>query len=276
MANVFEFFDYRKFLRAAYEERKRTNPHFSHRYIARKVGCDSGYFAKIIQEQRHISLAMAEGFAACFGLGAREAEYFKCLIQFEKARTQADKKQIFDRLISFQNSQAKVLSRTQYEVFDKWYYLAVREALDCFPFKGDCEELGRRIDPPLTAAQVRKSLAVLERVGLIARRGRGYERTEPIWRTEKAVASVCVEAFQQAMLDLARQAYDRAPKAHRDLSTLTLSISREDYLAMVRELEALRSRFLERARASRNSDRVYQCSILLFPLTRIESDEAAP
>lgn len=49
MVDIFCYTDYRKFLFDFYEAKKRSTPHFSHRYVAQKVGfSSSGFFSKII------------------------------------------------------------------------------------------------------------------------------------------------------------------------------------------------------------------------------------
>lgn len=276
MKRLFEYFDYRAYLKDYYEEKKKANRNFSHRYIASKVGFDSGYFTKIIQGTRHISVPMAEKFAAFLHLNFKEAEYFKTLVLFGKAETHSEKKALVEKLLTFQNSKVQTIAVSQYQVFDTWYYLAVREALDCFEFKGDYEELARRIDPPITEAQARKAVQILEKVGFIKKSGKGFVKTEPLLRTEKNLATIGVEKFQQTMLELNKEAFDRIPNRNRDFSTLTLSVGEDEFRSIVRDLANLRSRFLEMANSCTKPERVLQCNFMVFPLTRLDPKEEKP
>jgi uncharacterized protein (TIGR02147 family) len=274
MPDIFQYIDYQKFLKDVYEDRKKNNPHFSHRYIARKIGFDSGYFTKIIQSERHISLKLTEKFASFLHLAPQEAEYFKTLVLFSKAKTQSRKALLYEKLLGFTRSRASTLSATQYRVFDKWYYLAVREMLACFAFSGDFTGLGRKIQPPISPAKARKAVAVLEELGLIRKNASGtYVRVEPVWTTNREIESVTVDKLQIEMLNRAREAYDRFPRSARNMSTLTLSVSENEYSRMVEELASLRSRFLGMARACQNPDRVYQLSLALFPLSKTGKKE---
>lgn len=274
MTDVFGYIDYRKFLRDFYRKKKRENPHFSHRYIAGKLGFDSGYFAKIIQTERHISLRLAQRFADFLQLNASESDYFLTLVLFAKSKTQTEKARHFEKLLSFKQSEAAVLSAKQYALFDKWYYLAIREAIACFKFSGDYGDLGRRIQPPITPGKARKAVATLERIGLIKKNDRGiYDRIEPVWTTNRDAESVLLNNLQIAMLDLAKEAYDRCPRESRDMSTLTLSVSAKEFLRMKQDLANLRRRFLEMARNCHDPDRVYHLSLSLFPLSKTASKE---
>jgi len=278
MVDIFHYVDYRKFLKDFYEERKKFNPHFSHRYIAQKLGFDSGYFAKIIQTERHISLKLVKRFTGFLQLAPREADYFEALVLFAKAKTQSEKARHYEKLIGFTRSQASTLSATQYRLFDKWYYLAVREMIACFAFDGDFEDLARRIQPSISAAEAKKAVAVLEELGLIRKNyseiSSGiYERVEPVWTTNREIESVTVNKLQMEMLDLAKEAYDRFPRQSRNMSTLTLSVSEDEYLRMMQDLSTMRTRFLEMARSCKDPDRVYQLSLALFPLSKTGKKE---
>ena len=274
MINIYDYLDYREFLRDYYIEKKKNNPHFSHRYIAQKLGFDSGYFAKITQTQRHISIALAEKFAAFFKLGSRESEYFRTLVHFCKAETHSEKREFFEKLISFKRSEARVLNEKQYRLFEKWYYVAVRELIACFDCKGDYEELGKRLIPPISEAKARKAVKVLKELGLIKKvRGGGYERVDPVWRTNTDIASVAVDTMQQDMLELAKESYDRFPRTERNMSTLTLSISKTEYEQIVKDLERLREKLLDAAKNCETPDRVYQCNFSVFPLSKAGGEE---
>jgi uncharacterized protein (TIGR02147 family) len=276
MVNVFDYLDYRKFLRDYYSEQKKLKPHFSHRYIAGKLGFDSGYFSKIIQTERHISISLAQKFAEFCQLSDKESEYFRSLVIFAKAGSHSEKEREFQKLLSFKNSKATVISEKQYKIFDKWYYLAIRELIACCKFTGDFVDLGRRVQPPISAAKAKKTVAELVSLGFIRQNGGGvYERVEPVWKTDHEVESVVVQRLQKEMNLLANEAYDRYTRKVSNMSTLTLSVSEKEYQRMVEELANLRTRFLEMARNCQHPDRVYQCNFSLFPLSKTTNGELA-
>lgn len=268
MITIFTYLDYRKFLKDLQEEKKHENVSFSFRHLAREIGVDSGYITKIFAGQRHISLPLTKKMADFFRLDKRQTKYLSLLVQFAKAKTQTEKSRFYEQLLTFKTSQAAVLTEKQYGLFDNWYNLAVREMIACFPFKGDFADLGKRISPPISGAKARKSVALLERLGLIGKNSDGvYGRIEPVWTTDRDIESIAVNKLQMATLNLAKEAYDRFPRSVRDMSTLTLSISSEEYRTMVDDLAALRMKFLAMARNCKNPDRVYHLDLALFPLS---------
>ena len=55
MKSVFDYLDYRTFLKDYYDEQKERHFYFSYRYFGSKTGIDPSYLLKIILKARHLS-----------------------------------------------------------------------------------------------------------------------------------------------------------------------------------------------------------------------------
>jgi uncharacterized protein (TIGR02147 family) len=270
MKSLFDYTDYREYLKDFYESRKKDDPHFSHRYIAAKVGFDSGYFTKIIQGKRNISYKMISKFAQFLNLKIKETEYFESLVLFNQAKSFSEKKRHLEKIMSFKKTDAAILGRHQYELFDKWYYLAIREILAFYPFFGNYGELAHMTVPEIRPKEAKKAIAVLEKAGLIRKGASGvYERVEPVWTTGSDVRSIALVNLHRSMADLGKDAFDRFERENRSMSTLTVSVSEQEYKAFVEEIDAVRQKILAMARSCAKPDRVYQCNFNVFPLSKL-------
>lgn len=270
MVSIFDYLDYRKFLKDYYWERKKADPRFSHRYIARVLEFDSGYFAKIIKGERHISLRFVPKFIKLCKLSQKEADYFEALVLFCKAKTHDEKSRHFENLMSFKVSDKSILTAEQYKLFENWYYLAIREILAFYKFSGDYTELARIVVPTIKPSEAKKAIKTLKKLKLIRKNDNGvYERVAPVWSTGEEVKSVALVNLHKAMMDLAKESFDRFKGNERDMSTLTLSISEEEYKLISRELSRLREKLLDAASKCRNPDRVYQCNFSAFPVSKV-------
>jgi uncharacterized protein (TIGR02147 family) len=277
MVDIFQYTDYRKFLLDFYEAEKTRNPHFSHRYVAQKVGfTSSGFFSKIIQGKTNISNELALQFVDFLKLKKVEAEYFTLLVFFNQAKSHAEKKRWFEKIVAFSKSKVKVVEVSQYEFFDKWYYVALRELFSFYKFKGDYDELAKTIDPPISPAQAKKGVLLLEKLNLIKKDDNGYYvQTDTLLSTGYDVRSVAINNFQLATLDLAKESIDRFPKEQRDISTLTLSFSNELYSTIHEKLKAFRREVLELVKNDpKAADKVYQVNFQIFPLSRNPQENA--
>lgn len=274
--DIYEHSDYRQVLKTLYEERKRKDAKFSYRFIALHAGFKSaGFFTQILQGTTNISMNTALSLAGVFKLKPSEIEYFENLVQFNQAKTQSDKQHYFRKIISLKKGKSKTLDERQFELFTKWYYLAVRELLGIRTFKGDYKRLAESLVPAITVAEAREAVKVLEKLGLVRMAPSGaYERLDDVLTTGDYWKSVAITQFQIDTLELARGSYDRVAPELRNHSTLTLSISQGEYGWIKEELGNLRKRILEMARGSMNPDRVYQINVNVFPLSTI--DQADP
>jgi uncharacterized protein (TIGR02147 family) len=276
MVNIFDYLDYRKFLKDYYQERKKEDSRFSHRFIANKLHFDSGYFSKIIKGERHISLRLVPKFITLLKLGKKEEEFFETLVRFCKAKTHDEKNRHFENLMSFKKTEKNILSAEQYKLFDNWYYLAIREIIAFYPFKGDYKELAKIVQPPIKPSEAKKAIKTLEKLKLIRKKEDAtYERIVQVWSTGEEVKSVALVNMQQAMMGLAKDAFDRYSRNNRDMSTLTLSISEDEYLMISRELSRLREKLLDAAQKCSNPDRVYQCNFAVFPVSKVFRGEGS-
>ncbi len=270
MVNIFDYLDYRKFLKDYYQERKKIDSRFSHRFIANKLHFDSGYFSKIIKGERHISLRLVPKFITLLKLGKKEGEFFETMVLFCKAKAHDEKNRHFENLMSFKKTEKNILSAEQYKLFDNWYYPAIREIIAFYPFKGDYKELAKIVQPPIKPSEAKKAIKTLEKLKLIRKKDDGtYKRIVQVWSTGEEVKSVALVNMQQAMMDLAKDAFDRYSRNNRDMSTLTLSISEDEYMMISRELSRLREKLLDAAQKCSNPDRVYQCNFAVFPVSKV-------
>jgi uncharacterized protein (TIGR02147 family) len=270
MMDIFLYTDFRKYLYDFYEAEKKRNPHFSHRYIAQKVGfSSSGFFSKIIQGKTNISNELALRFADFLKLKKNEADYFGLLVLFNQAKSHADKKRWFEKIVAFSKSKVKIVEVSQYKFFEKWYYVAIRELMAFFAFKGDYKQLAKMMDPPISPSQAKKAIRLLEHLDLIKKDENGvYSLSDVLISTGYDAKTVAINNFQLATLDLAKESIDRFRKEERDISTLTLSFSRELYETIHERLKGFRREILELVKNDPGRvDRVYQVNFQIFPLS---------
>ena len=179
MKSVFEYLDYRTFLKDFYEEQKVRHGYFSYRYFGNKVGIDPSYLLKVMLKSRHLSEKTVSAVCEFCSLAENEAEYFHTLVHFAKARSQRESKLLFEKLLSIRYVKSRQLLEQQYEYFRTWYHPVVRSVLEYVDFKGDYALLGKQLFPPISAKKARESVKLLEKLNLVHRDADGrYRLTE--------------------------------------------------------------------------------------------------
>lgn len=276
MVNVFSYTDFRTYLRDFHEQAKRENPHFSYRYIARKVGFRSpGYFTQLLQGKVNLSQTLLHRFVPLLKLNRREAEYFELMVHFCQAKTQEEKQRLFERMGAYKELAAHIISPDQYELYDKWYYAAVRDILCFYPFRGDYRELAQLVEPAISTREARNAIELLRRLGLIERTPDGrYVQTDAVVRARARGYDVALARFAMVMMDRARDAIDRLPREERSISWVGFAVSERTYERMREEIVAFRSRMLRLAEQDPDPRRAYHLNLQLFPVSKPYPREA--
>lgn len=268
MVSVFDYIDYRFFLKDRVEEMRQSASILSYRYVGRKVGMDPSQVVKIVQGQLHLTEAKIGAFAQFCGLKGKEAEYFRLLVLFNRARSSEESRSYFEQMVNLSGVPSLELKRDQYLFFAKWYNCAVWCALASFDCRNNYKELGAYLAPPIPASEAKEAVSLLDRLGLIKRNEHGFwKSTDQNLTTGKDWNSVAIRAYQQEMIRLGGEALERFPKEERDISSLTLGIS-PDMLDEVRTLtEDFRRTLAKLSNQCPATDRVYQLNVQLFPIT---------
>lgn len=272
MESVFEYTDFRKLLRDYYTAKKNEDKKYTYRYIAEKVGFKSaGHFTQIITGKINISYNLIERFALDMKLKKREKEYFQNMVLYNQAKYHGDKKRYFKKIASFKESPITFLNKRQYEFYDKWYYSAIREALDFIKCDGsNCSKLAKILNPGITIKEAKNALILLETLGIIKKDSDGfYIKTDQVISTGYIAKNVSLNNYVLNSMKLAAEAVDRFPKEKRNLSWMTLSLSEESFGAIQEELRAFRKKALAIALNDKQVDRVCQFNFQIFPMTKL-------
>jgi uncharacterized protein (TIGR02147 family) len=275
MKPIFNYLEYRDFLKDHYEFNKQKYPFFSFRYIALKTGLDASFYVKVLQKQMHISRKAIDPICHFLGFGKKESDYFKLLVNFNRAKQGEKSREYFEKLLELREPRTQKLDRQAYEYFSSWYHVAIREFLNGHPFSGDYKELAEKLDPAITVAQARKAIALLEKLSLIKKNDQGtYVLTDQFVSTGESWNSLAIENFQRQAIRLAGESIARIPKKNRETSTVTVSISSKCFDAMKERLREVRKELLEMARLDDKPEGVFQVNFQVFPLTKLESGDA--
>lgn len=272
LPNVFDYIDFRQYLRELFAALRRRDPRFSYRGFARLAGSSSPNFLQLILARKMAPNAeQLKSLAASVGLDGRNLKYLKQLVAFDAARTLEEKDRTLRAALRLASEDcARVLSEEQYDYYACWYHSAVRAALGFYRMKAgeeDYAELGAMLRPPITAPRVEEAVTLLKQLGLIKVDADGcYVQSEPSVTTGDEVRAIQVMQFQGETMRLAIQALERCPPDKRDISTLTLNISEAGYREIRERIRAFRKEIMAVAERDTGDDRVYQCNLQLFPL----------
>jgi uncharacterized protein (TIGR02147 family) len=269
MQEIFKYINYRKYLADYYQEKKRSTRHFSYRYFAARAGVKSPvFFKQVIDGERNLTKVMIDKFITALGLNKKESVFFKNLVLFNQAKSASEKQECYSVLLSMmQYVQEHQISGDQYAYFEKWYNSALRELVCLYDFQDDFERIAKTVRPQITATEVKKSIRLLLRLKLIVRQKDGtYRQQDAAIISSNEMVTLSRRSFNSEMLLLARDANETASRVDRNFSGITMGISKECYEVLLTEMAAFRERVKTIVNQDKNSSRVYQLGLHLFPL----------
>ena len=267
--DLYNYINYRSFLKDAYFHRKSRDKSFTHAWISKQAGLKStGFFSWVLNGKRNITPALAQKFAGLFDLNKTETEFFLLLVQYDQAKTSDVKNELFLKIVKHKKSKISLAGLDQHAYFKNWYHAAIREVIAIRPFHGNYKQLAKSLIPRITPAEARGSVQLLSRLGLVSKTKSGaYQFNENTITTGDDWRSMAIQNFQHAMGQLGAEAVRRIQKKERDISTLTLSGSDELFQAYKEKLKDLRREFLQMAKRDNHPEKVFQINLQLFPLT---------
>lgn len=276
MNSVFDYRDYRDFLKERIALLKKERRGFTYRFIAAELGLNSaGHVSQMINGTTAITPEMLKKFMDIFQIKGKERDYFTLLVQYHQTGPMNEKRELLRKIASKSGKRGVKVSRDQYEFYQKWYYAAIRDILDLQPFTGDYKELAQMVEPAITPQEARKSIQILERLGMIIREDNGaYKATSQIVEADFAQdARVVLSGYAEEMTHRAVHALNRMEPDERSISWASFSTSKDGFQLIRDEIRLFRERIMEIVEQDHDASRVYHMNIHCFPLSKDLNEE---
>jgi uncharacterized protein (TIGR02147 family) len=276
MKSIYEYLDYRLYLRDYYEDQKRTDPGFSYRIWAERAGFKArDFILRVMRRESRLSGESADALAKAMKLSSAESRYFKEMVRYNQAKTFMEQELCYSRLrrqhLRFKSRSAgRVLTYDYFEFYSEWYHAAIRSLINSYGFDGDYEWLARSVYPAISTSKARKSVALLEKLGLIQRDASGaYHITDADITTGDEVRSSALRRFYGTGMKLMANALDKLSMDRRNISGMTVGISESTYHKIIEKIKTFRQEIAFLAKEEKTPDRVYQVNFHVFPLSTV-------
>lgn len=277
MESIFAYTNYRAFLADYYKHHKALNPLFSYQMLSDKAGFSNrGFLHNVITGSKNLSKSAAVKLAQAIKLKPVEADYFENLVSFNQAKNHRERNYFFEKINAIKcnlqgSATMRELRKDQYEFYAAWYISVIRSLIDMYGFKDDYRKLAKDVFPNIKPKEAKKAVRILENLGMIKKRKDGaYMVMDKIITAGREIIQLGLQNFHLQTLDLAKKALQELPKDKRNISGLTLGISKKTYDAMCREIEAFQARLLAMAEADSDAANVYQLNFHFFPVSNIK------
>ena len=267
MKPIFEYTDYREWIRDAFDDFKQRKTVISWRYMAMKLGADPGNLLRVSQGKIHLTLSLVKPMAEFFELDEKETAYWTELVCFGRAKTDAEALNHYEKMQILKGIPLKLLAKKELEFYRHWYYNAIRSIIGICKFKDDYEGLAESCTPAITVDEAKSAVKLLYDLNMISKDREGFWKVNDTfvstggnWRSE------AVRTFQKETIRLAGESLERHNPPLRDISTVTMTFNMDD-IALIREkIKEFRSELLRLSQEGDGDDTVFQLNVQLFPI----------
>ncbi len=267
---VFDYLDYRAFLRDHYVAKKATRG-LSFRGFSKRAGLGSPNYLKLVMDgQRNLTAAMASRFAKAAGLEADAARYFCELVLFNQTKSVTERNQSYAKIAGFRRyREARPLELAHAAYHSTWYLPAIRELSARHDFREDPHWIAGMLRPTIAPADAAHALHTLLELGLLRREPSGkIVQAEPLVSTGPEVQSLNVANYHRTMMQRAADAIETVAPEERDISSLTLCLGPDGTRRLKERIQRFRRELLELSTIEQDPRQVVQVNFQLFPLSR--------
>jgi uncharacterized protein (TIGR02147 family) len=267
-SRIFDYLDYREFMRGRYRELHSLHRSFSYQYIGRRIGLDSGTFSRVLNGERNLDPEKIPKLARVLGLDETEREYFECLTLFGQAKSSTEKNHFLEKLIQLRIVKPKALDERQYEFYREWYHLALWTLLNFYPFRGDVKRLGKMLRPPIRPVEAKKSLELLRDIGLVEEKDGKWCVTDRLLTSGDMSQPLVLNNLHGAMGRLALRSLRAIPAEERDFPGTMLTLSPKGFGKVKARLKRCREDVMEIARREEDPNCAFRLNLQFFPLSQ--------
>lgn len=269
--SVYEFQDYRIYLRAMFDYLQENTRNFSFRSLSKRAGVSApGYFKAIADGKRNLSEETIPKFAKALGMKPKEGDFFRSLVLFNQATDLDERSKYFEKLVkdrSFQKHHP--IHRDQYDYYSNWYYPVIREMVISKNFRNDPKWIAQKLGNDIQEIDVVRALNTLDRLGFVEDREGQLIQSSSTVTTGPNIASVNVVKFHREMMRKASEALAEYDSDEREIRSITFSCQSDQFERIRAKIDEFRKEILSEFGEGVPADnQIFQLNIQLFPLTK--------
>lgn len=277
---VTDYLEPQPYLLAIYQKAKLKIPSYSYLKFAEDLGfAQTNVMRLVIANERALTPKAGRRIGKALGLKGAHYKYWVKLVTYSYERVPNLRENLLKELVSLKSvAKPKELSPKEAAYFEHWYNPVIREMTGLPDFRGDPVWIQERLSFPLRLDEIRKSLDILENLGLIRfdKASNQYVKTDNV-QTGNDIDSMALVLFHQSMIDVGKESITRVEENLREIQSVTISIPtsaveqiKAKIALLVQEVLAAESNVAASLDPSKSNE-VFQLNVQLFPFTNKKS-----
>lgn len=241
--NLFQYSDYRDFLRDRLGQRRQLDARYSLRRFALDIGLSPSRLSEVLNGGKGLSATSGAKISQALGLSGDEAAMFRLLIASQNNKSIEKRAQAQAAIIGLRSEKATLkIDSDRYHLIADWYHFPLIELIAIS--KGSIDEgtYARKLGVP--RMEISTALRRLIHLGLIEKRGGKYAVCTRNTKTSHgAVESAAIVKVQTQLLDKAKWALATHTSEEREFGALILAFDSKRMAQAKKRIREFRRRF---------------------------------
>ncbi len=278
MISVFNYQQYREFLKDYYEKEKSQKAGFTYARFSAKAGVKSPNYLKLVMDgNKNLTPANIIRFSKAIPLSEQESDYFEALVHFNQAKNSLEREYYQDRMRRFKmrskgnESKERTLEEYEFESISNWLHHAVLVMTNLQGFRENPIWIKNRLFDLATESEIASTLERLIELKLLSRNKDGrLIQTHRQVTTQPELRRLSARIFYEGLLARAIQALKVSDSDKREYSTYFVGISSHQLPELKKRVREFMKSLNEFALANAKPHQVYAFTFAGFPLTNNE------
>jgi uncharacterized protein (TIGR02147 family) len=278
MISVFNYNQYRDYLRDYYLDQKLRKTGLTYSRFSEAAGVKSpNYLKVVIDGKKNLTSENIIRFSKALEIRAHESDYFEALVHFNQAKKPMERDFFEERLhrakkkFSGHKPDERLLGEYEFDAVSDWKYHALMVLTNVRGFEERLAWIRARFFNLVTEHELASMLEKLHPMGLIARDESGrLTQTHRQVQTKPSVTRAAARLFYDGIFKRASLAMKLTEPEEREFKNYIVGLSPQQIPELKRKVRKFMDELNEWALENTKPQQIYSFSFAAFPLTTAE------
>lgn len=269
---IFDYTDYRLFLKDFIARKKNKSESFSLRGLAKRAGINSPNYLQRVISGKSVGPRITDKLVKMTGLKGLEEKYFRLLVEFSETRSSDKKGDILSRLRQMSHKvHGKLSTVCENDIRRDWYLVVIWE-MAAIP--GVCLRpniISQALRRKITSSQAEEALNFLVEKGYLIPGDEpdSYKQSSILLNSTDEINDLFLKKNHKAFIEMSLEHLDQ-PLSNREFQGLTISVNPESFGILKTEIKKFVHETSERFSLLGDGSGVARLNIQLFPVSKID------
>lgn len=262
-----EFLDYKAYLLAVFNCVKNEVGKYRYSDFGRDLGLtDTNVVNHILKGRRPLTNKASQKVAKNLGLKNKERRYFLAMVEYVNAKNQDERDRLFQKLyVIRREALPRKFQTQQLEYYSSWLNPLLGELARCRSINDDVDIINKCFWKKTSKKEIKSSLELLVDIGVLEKDTDGnYHRTDLDFSTGNATKKLAISSYHRQMLQLSEEALAKVPKGDRNISAITLVLSKENKKELSQLISEFQRKILELEAKEQQREDITQVNLQMF------------